>query len=438
MTELDPGTLLPEIHKIERTRYIPSTSAANLGRKRPKRSRLVHSSKVTSRIEAGRKSLSSENAADPPIEDQKVEKATCPQNQSTPATSRSAVIFLPLEIHEKILEYLPYEEHFVLAQVCDAWMEVLQMDKFAVKRYRSLRMGKEAAQQRWYCEPTLSQRYQRATTSFLLYGQKLFLEIYRDEPATATLILLDRADTRILSREERVIKKRRDMVAGSCQVLPQNCKYVEIHNLALFERDTITFTGQGAEPKMQSSSGQGIYFTTIYLNAHDYSRIRNEVEVPSVFCSSNLTLKGLMGVIDRYIKKQVLDVYGDVCGCVALFERYSNSGASQPHGIMVNLLVLVVRPQEQHLYVQNEQGSYTARLKDPTAAESFNFGFSSYGFSAPPVPFRAPSKTSKKAMSEISGHSQLNESVHDKLFNAIPGEMLDLSISAASPNETEE
>lgn len=414
----DKAAVLPDICKIERAKYIPSTAAANLGRKKPKRSRLVQSSKVTSKIDAKHQSLLSQTTTEAPVNPKP--DVTTPSPRSKSGIS---LLLLPLEIHEKILEYLPYQEHFTLAQVCDIWMEVLQTDKFAVKRYRTLRVGQSAVLKRWF-EPTLSERYQRATTNFLLYNQKLFLEIYRDEPSTATLIIADKADdTRILSREERVLKKRRDQVVNICQVLPQNHKYVEIHKLALFERDTIFFVGQNSSPKANSRGGQGIYFSSVCINVHTHARIRNPPETaymaaPDFFCSADTTLKGLMEGINKHVTKHVLDKYEQVCGCVAFFNCYSKGGASDLPGVVIELLVFVVEPQDQHLYVQNEAGYYTAQLKDSSAAETFNFGFSSSQ-----VSFRAPKKTTKKTMSEISGQRLPENSANKEPFAAVLGGM---------------
>ncbi|KAF3128114.1 hypothetical protein TWF703_009716 [Orbilia oligospora] len=372
----DSDGQLPDIHKIERTRYIPSTAAAKLGRKKPKRSRLVQSSKLTAtKFDFNPQLLATE------------EPVTPKPDETTPdpkPKSGMTLPLLPLEIHEKILEYLPYEEHFTLAQVCDVWMELLQTDKFAVKRYRSLRVGQTAVLRHWF-EPTLSERYQRATTNFLLYNQKLFLEIYRGEDCTATLIISSKPDDkRVLSREERVLKKRRDQVVNICQILPTNHQYVEIHKLALFERDTIFFVGQHPSLKAHSRGGQRIYFSTVYLNAHTYRDIINPpdvayITVPDVFCSAETTLKVLMEGINKHITKH------------------------------------------------DEEGCYTAQLKDPSAAESFNFGFS-----GSQVSFRARSITTKKAMSEISGQGLSKDSGGEEPFKAVLGDMDNLFISDKS------
>src|SRR5690606_18022626 len=123
-----------------------------------------------------------------------------------------------------------------------------------------------------------------------------FLEMYRDEDSTAALIIADKADdARILSREERILKKRRDQVVNICQVLPENHQYVEIHNLALFERDTIFFVGQTPNSKTHSRGGQGMYFSTACINAHNYTPIKNPPEMaymttPDIFCSAETTL----------------------------------------------------------------------------------------------------------------------------------------------------
>ncbi|KAF3133039.1 hypothetical protein TWF569_010734 [Orbilia oligospora] len=392
----DSDGQLPDIHKIERTRYIPSTAAAKLGRKKPKRSRLVQSSKLTAtKFDFNPQLLATE------------EPVTPKPDETTPdpkPKSGMTLPLLPLEIHEKILEYLPYEEHFTLAQVCDVWMELLQTDKFAVKRYRSLRVAKTAVLRHWF-EPTLSERYQRATTNFLLYNQKLFLEMYRGEDCTATLIISSKPDDkRVLSREERVLKKRRDQVVNICQILPTNHQYVEIHKLALFERDTIFFVGQHPSLKAHSRGGQRIYFSTVYLNAHTYRDIINPpdvayITVPDVFCSAETTLKVLMEGINKHITKHVLD----------------------------RLLVFVVELEHQDLYVQDEEGCYTAQLKDPSAAESFNFGFS-----GSQVSFRARSITTKKAMSEISGQGLSKDSGGEEPFKAVLGDMDNLFISDKS------
>ncbi|KAF3105233.1 hypothetical protein TWF103_006693 [Orbilia oligospora] len=392
----DSDGQLPDIHKIERTRYIPSTAAAKLGRKKPKRSRLVQSSKLTAtKFDFNPQLLATE------------EPVTPKPDETTPdpkPKSGMTLPLLPLEIHEKILEYLPYEEHFTLAQVCDVWMELLQTDKFAVKRYRSLRVAKTAVLRHWF-EPTLSERYQRATTNFLLYNQKLFLEMYRGEDCTATLIISSKPDDkRVLSREERVLKKRRDQVVNICQILPTNHQYVEIHKLALFERDTIFFVGQHPSLKAHSRGGQRIYFSTVYLNAHTYRDIINPpdvayITVPDVFCSAETTLKVLMEGINKHITKHVLD----------------------------RLLVFVVELEHQDLYVQDEEGCYTAQLKDPSAAESFNFGFS-----GSQVSFRARSITTKKAMSEISGQGLSKDSGGEEPFKAVLGDMDNLFISEKS------
>ncbi|KAF3103539.1 hypothetical protein TWF102_003724 [Orbilia oligospora] len=372
----DSDGQLPDIHKIERTRYIPSTAAAKLGRKKPKRSRLVQSSKLTAtKFDFNPQLLATE------------EPVTPKPDETTPdpkPKSGMTLPLLPLEIHEKILEYLPYEEHFTLAQVCDVWMELLQTDKFAVKRYRSLRVAKTAVLRHWF-EPTLSERYQRATTNFLLYNQKLFLEMYRGEDCTATLIISSKPDDkRVLSREERVLKKRRDQVVNICQILPTNHQYVEIHKLALFERDTIFFVGQHPSLKAHSRGGQRIYFSTVYLNAHTYRDIINPpdvayITVPDVFCSAETTLKVLMEGINKHITKH------------------------------------------------DEEGCYTAQLKDPSAAESFNFGFS-----GSQVSFRARSITTKKAMSEISGQGLSKDSGGEEPFKAVLGDMDNLFISEKS------
>ncbi|KAF3288709.1 hypothetical protein TWF970_005766 [Orbilia oligospora] len=420
----DSDGQLPDIHKIERTRYIPSTAAAKLGRKKPKRSRLVQSSKITAtKFDFNPQLLTPE------------EPVTPKPDETTPdpkPKSGMTLPLLPLEIHEKILEYLPYEEHFTLAQVCDVWMELLQTDKFAVKRYRSLRVGQTAVLRHWF-EPTLSERYRRATTNFLLYNQKLFLEMYRGEDRTATLIISSKPDDkRVLSREERVLKKRRDQVVNICQILPANHQYVEIQKLALFERDTIFFVGQHPSLKAHSRGGQRIYFSTVYLNAHTYRDIINPpdvayITVPDVFCSAETTLKVLMEGINKHITKHVLDRYKQVCGCVAFFTCYSKGGVSDLPGVVVRLLVFVVEPEHQDLYVQDEEGCYTAQLKDPSAAESFNFGFS-----GSQVSFRARSITTKKAMSEISGQGLSKDSGGEEPFKAVLGDMDNLFISDKS------
>ncbi|KAF3311275.1 hypothetical protein TWF173_008572 [Orbilia oligospora] len=399
----DPDGQLPDIHKIERTRYIPSTAAAKLGRKKPKRSRLVQSSKITAtKFDFNPQSLTTEEPV-PPKPDE-----TTPDPKPK---SGMTLPLLPLEIHEKILEYLPYEEHFTLAQVCDVWMELLQTDKFAVKRYRSLRVGQTAVLRHWF-EPTLSER---------------------GEDRTATLIISSKPDDkRVLSREERVLKKRRDQVVNICQILPANHQYVEIQKLALFERDTIFFVGQHPSLKAHSRGGQRIYFSTVYLNAHTYRDIINPpdvayITVPDVFCSAETTLKVLMEGINKHITKHVLDRYKQVCGCVAFFTCYSKGGVSDLPGVVVRLLVFVVEPEHQDLYVQDEEGCYTAQLKDPSAAESFNFGFS-----GSQVSFRARSITTKKAMSEISGQGLSKDSGGDEPFKAVLGDMDNLFISDKS------
>ncbi|KAK6505811.1 hypothetical protein TWF481_007702 [Arthrobotrys musiformis] len=426
--DADKGALMPEIHKIERTRYIPSTAAANLGRKKPKRCRLVQSSKVTSKV-----TFNSDFQSPLPPLRTAVELPLAPKPDAAPLSPKPKsginLLLLPFEIHEKILEYLPYQEHFTLAQVCDIWMELLQTDKFAVKRYRTLRQGQTAVLRKW-CEPTLSERYQRATTNFLLYNQKLFVEMYRDEATTATLIIADKAETRVLSREERVLNKRRDQVANICQVLADNHKYVEIHNLALFERDTMFFVGQNHQKDTSSRGGQGVYFSTKRINIHDYSRIRDKpgvdpIMVPDVLCSADSTLKQLMEGINKHVKKHVLDKYEHVCGCVAFFSCYSKGGAADIPGIVIILLVFMVEPQDEHLYVKNDAGFYTAQLKDSSAAESFNFGFSDCH-----VPFRAPKMTTKKAMSKISGQDKPEDSATNEPFGAVLGDMENLFISS--------
>ncbi|KAK6343104.1 hypothetical protein TWF718_008477 [Orbilia javanica] len=424
------GDMEVSVHRIERTRYIPSTAAANLGRKKPKRSRLVQSSKATSNTSPNHQHSHLHATTEPPI-DPKTDVTTI-VNPNTRPEAGTNLLLLPLEIHEKILENLPYEEHFTLAQVCKIWMEVLQTDKFAVKRYRTIRVGQPVVLKTWV-EPTLSERYQRATTNFLLYNEKLFLEMYRDEPNTATLIIADKAnDPRIISREERVLRKRRDQAVNVCQELPLNHKYVEIHKLALFERDTMFFVGQSPNSTGNSRDAQAIYFSTICVNIHNYARIRNPPEagymtVPDIFCSGGTTLKGLMEGINKHVKKYVLDEYERVCGCVAFFSFYSKSGGSDLPGLLpgvvVKLLVFVVEPQDQNLYVKNGAGYYTAQLENPSAAESFNFGFSSSR-----VSFQAPKKTTKKAMSEISGQGIPGDSVNEEPFKAVLGDMGNLFI----------
>ncbi|KAK6504423.1 hypothetical protein TWF506_002622 [Arthrobotrys conoides] len=416
----DTDVQFPDIHKIERTGYIPSTAAAKLGRKKPKRSRLVQSSKLTSTKFDFNPQIP---AIEVPVTQKPDETVLNPKPKSG-----ITLLLLPFEIHEKILEYLPYEEHFTLAQVCDVWMELLQTDKFAVKRYRSLRVAQSAMSTKWL-EPTLSERYQRATTNFLLYNQKLFLEMYRGEESTATLIISGIADdTRMVSREERVLKKRRDQVVNICQILPPNHQYVEIHKLALFERDTIFFVGQSPSSKAHSRGGQGIYFSIACINAHTYGTTRNPpdmyITVPDVFCSADTTLKGLMEGINKHITKHVLEKNKQVCGCVAFFSCYSKGGISDLPGVVIKLLVFIVEPEDQDLYVQGEEGFYTAQLKDPSAAESFNFGFS-----AEQVSFRARSITTKKAMSEISGQSLAKDSGSEEPFQAVLGDMDRLFIS---------
>ncbi|KAK6532691.1 hypothetical protein TWF281_006869 [Arthrobotrys megalospora] len=376
-TELNLPKAEPD--KIQRARYMPSRNT-----RRPKNFR---SARLP--VQTTEKPL----PAGP--EDQKSNVDTKPdQTKSTTA----GLLTLPLEVHEKILEYLPYEEHFTLAQVCPAWMAALQTDKFAVKRYRTVRPRRDAGVKEW-SPPTLCQQYQRATTNFLLYNQKLFFEMYRDEPNTATLILFDdrRFEERgLVSPEEERVNERRDKVVYTRRAaLLQNRKYVEIQGLEMFGRDTLFFVGQDSQLSGEPKHPQSVAFTKTFVDAHNYSLITDrsittplvKLEVPNMMCYKETSLKELMDKVNEHVMIYVLEKSKQICGCVAFLSSYSKGGTYEPSQIIIHLVVLVVEPQHLHLYVQNEAGYYTAQPKDTFTAQSFNFGYSS-----PKVSFISPRK----------------------------------------------